>query len=120
MRELESKRSATMFGRHPVLGVALAIVVLGSLGFAAAGGVGLLKSWFVTTEINGQVIDTREVVPDENGYASFTIPVPDTEGEAEISTTIQGTGDGHKTINVTLSGNEEGAQVEIQTEPEED
>lgn len=123
MRDFESKRSVFSIGRHPVLALALAIVVLGSLGFAATGGVGLIRSLFVTTEVNGEVIDAREVVTDESGNASFTIPMPDCEGEAEVALTVEGPADGEegvrKTINVTMTGGENGAQVDIQTEDDE-
>ena len=123
MQAFESNRSVSRLGHHRLLIMILAFLVVASAGFAAVGGVDMVRSWFVTTEINGQVIDARAVVPDENGVARFTIPpVPiDGEGQAEISMTIEGAAAGEgemTTVNVSMVGDEDGTHVEIKPEPE--
>lgn len=54
--------SASRFSRRTTLAATLAVVLLGTVGFAAAGGVQMVQSWFVTLEINGQPVDV-ELVP---------------------------------------------------------
>ncbi|MBN2564040.1 MAG: hypothetical protein JXQ75_24260 [Phycisphaerae bacterium] len=74
MRESQSNCSVSRLGRHRVLAAALAVLVLGSVGFAAAGGVDMVKNWLLRVEINGQV---TEVQLDENGEKTFTINTDD-------------------------------------------
>ena len=119
MQAYEAHRPAARLGRYRVLVPVLAILVIASVAFTAAGGVALVKSWFVTTKINGEVVDTRQVVPAEDGSAKFSVPVaPPQEGtqvvEMSIESDANDTG-GAKTVNVTLDGNN--AEVEIKPEP---
>jgi len=127
MRAFDSKRSVSRFGRHPVLVSALAVLLLGSLGFAAAGGIEMVRSWFVTIEVNGEVIGPLEVVPDENGNAEFDIPPIEIEGDEAAVATITidsgecGEGDGEgstKTVSVTLD--EDGGHIRVEQEEEDD
>jgi len=82
-------------GRHRVLVGALAVLLLGGAGFAAAGGVEAVRGWFtatVTAEVNGEVTDVREVVFDEQGRASMplTLPDPGDEDGVTIGFTFEG------------------------------
>lgn len=108
MRDTESRNFVSRIGRHPVLAITLACVVLGSFGFAAAGGIEMIKSWFVSIEINGEQYDF-EVVPDDDGVATLVVPVTTTGEEGETQLTVEftgepGDGDGQKRIDVTVEG----------------
>ncbi len=110
-------KPATHMGRYRVVVPVLAILVIAGVAFAAAGGVALVKSWLVTTKINGEVVDTREVVPNEDGSAKFSVPVgPPSGGTQTVEMSIAGDDSGGtKTVNVTSDGNT--AEVEIKPEP---
>ncbi len=83
----------------------LALLVLGSAGFAAAGGVELVKSWFVTVEvrINGEVVDVgeTEAVIEIDGD-QMTVTIEDMELETEV--------DGPATAEVTVIAVEEDSE----------
>jgi hypothetical protein len=118
MQAYETNRSVPAFYRHRLLIPALALVLVASVGFVSFGGVALVKSWFVTTTINGQVVDVREVVPNEDGSATFNVPVSAKDGENTVELSIEGDGSptgGQKTVTVTLTDDE--AQVEITPDP---
>ena len=125
MRAFENRGSASKIRRHPLLAACLAVLVLGSLGFAAAGGIEMVRSWFVTIEVDGEVIGPLEVVPDENGNAEFDIPPIEIEGdEAAVATISIDTGEcgdgegGMRTVNVTLD--EDGGHITVEQEEEEE
>ena len=124
MQAYEAHRPAARMGRYRVVVPVLAILVIAGVAFAAAGGVALVKSWFVTTKINGEVVDTRQVVPNEDGSATFSVPVgPAQEGTQVVEMSIEGDGSdagGMKTVTITSDG--DSAKVEIkpeQAKPEE-
>ena len=89
-----------------LIAAGVGIVALGSLGFVAAERFGLL-TWSVKTEINGVEVDSRQVTPDADGKASFTVNAG--EGAADVQ--ITQTSDGQKQITVDLSGGAESATV---------
>ena len=115
MQSFETSSSVPACYRHRLMIPALAVVLLAGVAFVAAGGVELVRSWFVTTTFNGEVVGTQEVIPNEDGSATFNIPVgPPKDGENVIELAIEGDGvptGGQKTVNVTLNGDD--AQVEI-------
>jgi hypothetical protein len=124
MRAFENRGSVSRIRRHPLLAACLVVLVLGSLGFVAAGGVEMVRSWFVTIEVNGEVIGSMEVVPDENGNAEFNIPPIDVEGDEAAVTTISidsgecGDGEGGmKMVSVTLD--EDGRHITVEQEESE-
>jgi hypothetical protein len=124
MRAFDNRGSVSRIRRHPLLAACLAVLVLGSLGFAAAGGIEMVRSWFVTIEVNGEVIGSMEVVPDENGNAEFDIPPIDVEGDEAAVTTItidSGEVDGGagtaKTVTVSLD--EDGGHITVEQEEED-
>jgi len=110
MQAWSTNRSDSYIGRHRALVSALAIAILASLGFAAAGGIHIVKSWFVTTEVNGQVVDTREVVPDPNGETTFTVPAGDAR-DATVTVQSDGTEGGQKRVEVNVQGGAATVQV---------
>lgn len=126
MREFDSNTPVSFVARHRVLIPVVAVLILATAAFAAAGGVEMIKSLFITTSINGQVVDQRAVTLDENGSATFTVPLPTpSNGEtAEVSMQFAGDGDvpdGTKALTVvSIEAGEgaDGAQVTIQTEPQ--
>jgi hypothetical protein len=83
----------------------LALLVLGSAGFAAAGGVEMVKSWFVTVEvkINGEVVDVveTEAIIETDGD-QMTITIEDMELETEV--------DGPATAEVTVIAVDESSE----------
>ncbi len=127
MRAFENRGSTSEIRRHPLLAACLAVLLLGSLGFAAGGGIEMVRSWFVTIEVNGEVIGSLEVVPDENGNAEFDIPPIEVDGDEAVVTTITidsgecGEGDGEggmKTVSVTLD--EDGGHITVEQEEDEE
>ena len=126
MRAFENRGSTSKIRRHPLLAACLAVLLLGSLGFAAGGGIELVRSWFVTIEVNGEVIDSLEVVPDENGNAEFDIPPIEVEGDEVAVTTItidsgeeEDEDDGTmKTITVSLD--EDGGHITVEQDEGEE
>mgnify|MGYP000864416595 CR=1 FL=1 len=54
MQAFDKQKSKNIITRHPLIAACLAVLVLGSFGFAAAGGVEMVKSWFIlNVEIDG-------------------------------------------------------------------
>ncbi len=119
MQQLNA-RQASPFGRHRTALAALAVLALVSVGFGAGVLVG--KSLRVTTSVNGQVVDTRDISLDENGAASFSVPLDGDTGEvAEVSMTFEGetTGpEGTATIDISADGDDNALDVEITTQEE--
>lgn len=129
MREFESKRLVSPMARHRFLVASLAILVLGSVGFAAAGGMELVRGWFtVTVEVDGNVVAVEEVALDEQGQATIAFPAEALDGGRELSLSM-GSGEvsaeqagngGTATISADLDVDEEVAQLRLHVEVEED
>ncbi len=122
MQEFQKNRSSARLGRHPVLVAALAIVLLGSVGFAAAGGVQMVRNWIVTVEveIDGEIveIDDANVTIEENGdevtvtLDALEIPGDHPEG-ATATVTLITTEDMPAEVTITEgSTDEDGETVE--------
>jgi hypothetical protein len=113
MAAYDAHTPATRLGRYRVVVPILGILVIAGVAFAAVGGVALIKSWLVTTKINGQVVDTREVVPNDDGTAKYSVPIsPPGNGPQTVEMTVAGDDSGGtKTVTVTSDGNT--ADVEI-------
>jgi hypothetical protein len=107
-----------------VLVPALAVLLLGSVVFAAAGGVELVKGWIMTMtiEVDGEVIAVEDLVLDEDGRATITLPEELEEGEA-ITISLEGesphdeAGEGQM---VTIEGSVEDNVVEVHLTVEEE
>lgn len=107
MRSFNTNRNASFVARHRILVPALAVLLVASVGFTAAGGIQLVRSWFVTTSINGEVVSQNEVVPNADGSATFAIPIPETEGDTTvIDMTVDGATNagGSQMVTVTIDG----------------
>ena len=122
MRSFNANNTASFVTRHRVLLPVLALVLVAGVGFAAAGGIQLVRGWFVTTSINGVVVDQQAVVPNADGSASFTIPVPETEGDTTvIDMTVEGDGDnvgGSRTVTVSVDGATAPGEAKITITPQ--
>ena len=105
MREFRTRQSSSRLRRRGTLAATLALLVLGSAGFAAAGGVEMVKSWFVTVEvkINGEVVDVvdTEAIIESDGE-QMTITIEDMELGVDV--------DGPATAEVTVIAVEEASE----------
>jgi hypothetical protein len=111
-----------------VLAAALAVLVVGSVGFAAAGGVDWVRGWFrMTVEVDGEVVASEDVVLDENGQATLEFPA-DVLGDGEEFTITMESGeieaegiDGEATavINADLFVDGENAELHVDVDVEE-
>lgn len=125
MRSFVDHRPAPFLARHRVLVPTLVVLLVAGVAFAAAGGLELVKGWFITTSINGQVVDQRTVVPNDDGSVTFTVPAaPRQDGEpAVVEMTLQdddGDATTTKVVNVTVATNGEEAEVTVTPQPPEE
>lgn len=117
MQGFDSNSPTARSPRGRLLIAALAVLVMGSAGFAAVGGVEMVKSWFITVKVDGRVVDVQEITPNEDGSATIVVPLPPKAEGEEVTVSIEGTApadgeDGMKTIHVTLEGQEATIEVE--------
>lgn len=121
MQSYGTQSTASFFARHRVLIPTVAILAMAAAGFAAVGGVGLIKSWFATVTVNGKVVHTGEIVPDENGRATITLPegsLPPGE-EKQVSVTLQRDAAAEPgMVTVTVTGSEDGLVVQTESQPD--
>ena len=103
MREFQTKRAASCLSRRGVLIATLAALVLGSAGFAAGGGIEMIKGWFLTVEVkvNGEVVDTidideADIIVETDGDA-VTLTIED----LEIDTDVEGPATAEITVIAT-------------------
>lgn len=117
MREFSANRSEKHPRRRLILAAALAFVLLGGAGFAAAGGVEMVKSWFITIEVDGQPIATEDfngnITIEEDGEMTWvTVEVPEGAVNLPAGETTEA-----QTITVHLS--DEPADQEKSSEKDE-
>lgn len=122
MQSFGTRPATSLLARHRVLIPVVAILAVATAGFAAVGGMELIKSWFMTVAVNGNVVHTGEIVTDENGQATITLPdgALRKDGENQVSVTLEGNADdepGLKTITMTSEGSELIVQVGSQPDP---
>ncbi len=62
-RQVSRKRN-----KLSVITAALAVVLLGGVGFAAAGGIELVKTWFITAEVDGRevIVDSADITVEQD------------------------------------------------------
>ncbi|MBN2562156.1 MAG: hypothetical protein JXQ75_14630 [Phycisphaerae bacterium] len=94
MQEVEARQSPSRLRKRGILVAILALLVAGSTGFAAAGGVELVKSWFVTVEvkINGEVVDvvdTKAIIETDGDQMTVTFEDMDLETEVDGPATAE-------------------------------
>ncbi len=102
MREFNTNRSEKHPRRRMILAAALAFVLLGGAGFAAAGGVDMVKSWFITIEVDGEPIAVEEfegniTIEEDGEITTVTVDLP--EGAVDLP---EGVVEG-QTVTVHLS-----------------
>ena len=128
MQEFDTRRSVSPLGRHRVLVAALAVLFVGSVGFAAAGGVDWVRGWLrMTVEVNGEVVASEDVALDENGQATLVFPAEALGDGEELSITMDAgeieaediDGEGTATINADLLVDGENAQLHVDVDVEE-
>ncbi len=120
MKTFAARSTASFYARHRILISAAGIVALATAGFAAAGGVGLIKSWFMTVTVNGKVVQAGEVVPGEDGQTVIRLPdgaLP--EGENRVTVTLEGNADeGSGPVTVTVTGGDSGEPSPPESQPD--
>ena len=91
MQKHSVNRSPSRLTSHPVLVAAVALLLLGSFGFAAAGGVQMVKGWFIRAEVDGREvnIDNANLTVEEKEDGVVTMTVDDIQispkpGDPEI------------------------------------
>ncbi len=82
MQDFQTNSSVSRLGRRGALAATLAIAILGTAGFAAAGGLDLVRTWFVTAEVNGEPVDLSgaDITVEEDGNTA-TITVDNIQGD---------------------------------------
>ena len=110
MREFHTKRSHSLLGRRGALALALACVVLGTTGFAAAGGIEIVKGWFITIEVNGEPVDIGDAdidVRTDGDAVTITVDGLDVDVEdGAVITITAGTCEDGNTVKVSGSDRE--------------
>lgn len=91
MQKCLSQSSRSSFRSRGALIATLAVVVLGSVGFTAAGGFEMIKGWIITVEVEGGgnvTIDEDDVSIETNddGVTTITIDGAEVEGAEEGAT----------------------------------
>ena len=102
MNSFEKNRTSSRMGRSGTLGLALAVLMLSGVGFAAAGGVDAVKGLWVKIWVNGAPVDPADFEGDidvERSGEWMTVTV--TADSAELGP------DGSATV--TVSADAEGA-----------
>jgi hypothetical protein len=123
MQNFATHSSASFLSRHRVLVPALIVLLVGGAAFAATGGYALVKSWFVTISVDGQVIHEGNVQTDERGNASFVVSLPGQPADGKMTLTMTGEGnpDHPETTVVTMTSEGDGqARVTIKPAEEDD
>ena len=128
MQEFDTRRSVSPLGRHRVLVAALAVLVVGSVGFAAAGGVDWVRGWFhMTVQVNGEVVADEDVMLDENGQATLVFPAEALGDGKDLTITMDSgeieaediDGEATATINADLFVDGEDAQLQVDVDVQE-
>ncbi len=123
MQEHHHNRSSSHPNRRGLVVAMLAVALLGSVGFAAAGGVEMIKGWFmsVTVSVDGEVIASEDIVLDEEGKGTIVLPPDAVDGVEELTFTVESAeadvpfdGEGTATINISMEDNVTQLQVEIE------
>ena len=88
--------------------IAIGVLALAGVALAAAGGAALVRSWTVTTKVNGEVVDTRIVTPDASGTSRFSVSAGE-RGTANVEVK-EGAG-GQKQVMVEMPSTGSGSQT---------
>jgi hypothetical protein len=114
MREFDVKGGASRFSRHRLLAVAAAVLLIGGAGFAVAGGLDMVRSWFVTVEIGPGAIEIEEGVLEEGEMVTATIDV-----DCDNTTITLTDSEGNEIPKDKYTVDEEGVTVIVEPAPDE-
>ena len=117
MREFRNQRTPSRLSRRGALIAALTVMLLGGAGFAAAGGVEIVKGWFITVTVDGEPVEVTDAdITIETQGDSVTVTVENLEvaGEPLHDMTIDTVGEpATVTIGcIEASEHENGSTVE--------
>ncbi len=110
MNEAQTKRTRSSWRQRPVLAATLALVLLGSAGFAAAGGIGMVKGWIISVELEGVdgtvAVDLEKIdIQTEGDTTTITVDSDDLIIEGDVKdgakVTITATNDGGTIKTIT-------------------
>ncbi len=103
MQAFQAHTQPSFTARHRILVPVLAVLLVGTVAFAASGGYALVRNWVFTMTVNGQVVYDGKVQTDEQGNASFTVPLPEKPGETTIDLTGTAAPGESQTVSVTVT-----------------
>ena len=109
MNEANTQRTGFSLRSRPALAATLALVVLGSAGFAAAGGIEMVRNWVITVEVEGPdgpiTLELEQVDIQTDGEATtISLDTADIEGITEgtrVTMTATGSPGGGSVTTVT-------------------
>jgi hypothetical protein len=122
MQNFENPPPASLLARHKILVSALAVLLLAGASFAAAGGVGLIRSWFLTVQVNGNVVHSGEIQLDGQGQATLTLPKgslqADQDGQVTVGLEMSGdASDGPEAKTISITDGEQEVTVRVGSQP---
>ena len=113
MEQFQARNTVRRRPMYKTLFTALAVLLICSVGFAAAVNYPTIKSWLVQVEINGEVteVELTQTAPDQPAAASFTVDTDD--GEAQVSIQRWDNPDGEQGMQVhVVRDGEDGDAIE--------
>jgi hypothetical protein len=116
MQEFSQNRSPRFISRRPALVAACAIVLIGGGAFAAAGGIDLLKRYFVTVDVGGQALHLElQPTGEHSQEGSLDTQLADgRQAKIQVQRTDAGENQQKMQVRVNLTG--EGTQTESDSE----
>jgi len=130
MNGYEANKPLPIMSRHGTLLIVLALVAVSCFGFAAVGGVEIIRGLFITVTVNGTEVEPEDVREDEEGNIHFTVPIDSSSEEIEFGMSLEsGEYEGKKiegkggmvSINAEIEAEGDKANVKMKIEnPEEE
>jgi hypothetical protein len=122
MHNFGNSPPASFLARHRILISALAVMLLAGVSFAAAGGVDLIRSWFLTIQVNGAVVHSGEIQVDEQGQATLTLPKGSLQADQDGHVTVglemhREAGDGPQANTISITDGEKEVIVRVGSQP---
>lgn len=116
MQEFSKNRTSRFVARRPALVAACAVFLVGGGTFAAAGGIDLIKSLFVTVDIDGQAVQLELQPVGENTYeGSLDTQIADgRQASIRVKRVDNGPNELNTQVNVNVS--DDGAVTESERE----
>jgi hypothetical protein len=122
MQNFENPPPVSLLARHKILVSVLAVLLLAGVSFAAAGGVELIRSWFLTIQVNGTVVHSGEIQVDEHGQDTLTLPKgslqADQNGQVTVGLEMHGdASDGPQANTISITDGEKEVIVRVGSQP---